>query len=355
MPPDDLRGTRTPLRVGLVGCGAVSRLYHAPALALLEREGLVEVRVLTDPDPRALGELRAVFPAATASVEESAAIGAGLELAIVASPPRFHAEPTVRLLRAGTAVLCEKPMAASIEEAGAMIEAAERAGRPLAVGLVRRFLPATDFIHTVVREKLLGTLESFSCREGGSFRWPTRTPSFFERSNGGVLMDVGVHLLDLISWWLGSPERVEYADDAMGGVAANCRIHLRFGDGCAGEVRLSRDWAEPDRYDFRFEKGWLSWHIHEPAGVRLGVHGDRHRLDGALREGAVQRFEDAFVAQLRNLVAAVRGQEEPRVSGRDALESLRLIERCRAGRTLLPMPWLSETEAAAARRLGGAP
>jgi predicted dehydrogenase len=354
-----------PLRVALLGCGAVARLYYAPALQLLERDGVLQVGTLFDPDARALADLHALFPAATPSRSEDEITSEKAELAIVASPPRHHARQTTNCLRAGSAVLCEKPLARSVEEGESMVEAAALAGLPLACGLVRRFLPAAGFIRDALRADLIGPIRSVSCREGGSFRWPTRETSFFERGGGGVLADIGIHVLDLLAWWLGSPELLAYHDDAMGGVEANARIQLRFAGGATGEVRLSRDWAESDQYLIRGEKGWLCWQIHEPDGLRVGLHGSSRALDARVREVGAEGpggelralpgdFEGAFLEQLRNVASAVRGDAPLAVPGSDALVALRLVEQCYVARQLVPMPWLSEAEAAEARRLGGA-
>jgi predicted dehydrogenase len=202
------------------------------------------------------------------------------------------------------------------------------------------------------------------CREGGPFRWPIHSPAYFRGRGGGVLLDIGVHALDLLTWWLGQPEEVGYADDAMGGVEANCSIHLRVPGGSAAEVRLSRDTAQPNRYAFRGDRGWLTWNVHEPDGLRLGLHDAGHALDARLREvrggrdvpelgGSAGDFLEAFAAQLRNAVDAARGTGHAAVTGREALRTARLLEECRAHRSLLPMPWLSEAERREALRRGG--
>jgi len=354
---------REPVRVGLIGCGAAASRYHAPALRVLEREGVVRIVTLVDPDPRSLGELHAVFPAASTMRDPSAL--AELDLAIVASPPRFHAEHTIAALRAGVAVLCEKPMAATVAEGEAMIAAAQSAGKTLAVGLHRRFLPAARTLDDVLRSGRLGTLRSFRCAEGAVFRWPARSRAFFERdAGGGVLADIGVHVLDLLGAWFGSPARVHYEDDAMGGVEANCRITLEYAQGFGGEVRLSRDTRQPNRWVFDCSHGWIAWHVHDGDRIAMAMDGVALGLDATLRDvvdtspapglGATGGgFETSFVAQLRDVVAAVRDGTPPLVSGAAGLESLRVIEACRRERTLMDMPWLGAGEVARARRLGG--
>jgi len=353
-----------PTRVALVGCGAVAELSYAPALRVLSAEGLLEVGALVEPNAESSRRLETAFPSARVHRDATALSGATIDLAIVASPPRFHAEQTIRLLREGISVLCEKPMAATSLEAESMIAASVAGKRILAVGLIRRFLPAARTIRAFLARGVLGDLQDFHFTEGGRFRWPTRSADYFRpgAANGGVLADIGTHVLDLIVWWLGEPTDVRYEDDAMGGVELNCRAELRFPAGFQGVVRLSRDCDLPSRCFIRGRKGSLLWSIDEPEhltlhfeGVPWVVSGRLHELTPAsLQPGAGRRaanFEQSFVEQLRNVVASVRGEEQPFVGGTEALAAVRLVESCYRHRTLMPMGWLNEREGARAETL----
>lgn len=352
-----------PTGVLLVGCGAVARSYWAPALAALARVGRLEVRALCDPDTDAVRELGRAFPAAARVAVPTDARDVGL--AIVASPPRYHAEQTIALLDAGVPVLCEKPLAATLAEAEAVVAAARASGRVAAVGLFRRFFPATRAVRRLLATGVLGEPTGFTIFEGGPFAWPTRSPGFFQRAGlqGGVLLDMGVHVLDLLGWWFGPPRAVFYEDDARGGIEANCRIRLEYA-GFAGEVRLSRDWALPNRWVVTGRKGRLTWEANEADRLGLAFAGaDEWTFDARLHEPAAAPafapgppaagFEESFVAQLANVLDAVAGAAPLAVPVEEALPSLALIERCYRERRPLAMPWLGPDEAAAAARLGG--
>src|SRR5581483_3837504 len=85
----------------------------------------------------------------------------------------------------------------------------------------------------------------FVYREGDVFGWPSSSAAAFRRQTGGggVLMDVGSHVLDSLTWLFGRPEVLAYEDDALhGGVEVNCRLRLQF-PGAAGLVQLS--WNQP--------------------------------------------------------------------------------------------------------------
>lgn len=351
------------LKVGIVGCGAVTEMYYAHALGVLEREGAVQVSALFDPDLDSVMRIWTKFPKASRAQEFEDLLNQHLGLVVVASPPACHAQQVIQALRAGKAVLCEKPLATTLADGRRMVEAANDTGRVLAVGLVRRFFPAARIIKNVLATGMLGSLRAFHCFEGGPFRWPVQHRAYFDRkiAGGGVLQDIGPHILDLLGWWLGPPTTVRYEDDLMGGVEATCRIRLEY-DRFTGEIQLSRDWERPNRYMFQGSQAWLGWRPNDSEHIEIGFPGGESAAVASLHDLAVENalpapgrpvrnFHQSFVEQIRNVVAAVRDNATPVASGVDALESVRLIEYCYGHRNLLPMPWLSDAEYRSARQL----
>src|SRR4051794_23558928 len=104
----------TEIPVILVGCGAISRFY-APALVALAAPAALRVVGLVDPSQENLARVAETFPAARKFRDIEEAEIDSSHLVIVASPPRFHARQSIHALVRGAAVLCEKPMAASLE------------------------------------------------------------------------------------------------------------------------------------------------------------------------------------------------------------------------------------------------
>jgi len=191
-------------------------------------------------------------------------------------------------------------------------------------------------------------LREFTIAEGGPFTWPAASPAFFQRREtpGGVLLDIGVHVFDLLLWWLGEPTQFTYADDAMGGLEANACVALRFGS-ITGRVQLSRDAATAQRYDFDFERGAVSWTVNDANGLTVTLPGAPAALHGTLRrpDGTVTDSNpQSFIAQLQHVVSAVQHHTPVLVDGREGARALRLIEACYARRELLEQPWLSATE-----------
>jgi predicted dehydrogenase len=338
----------------LVGCGAVSRFFYGPALLDLQSRGILTVEALVDPSAPNRQPLAELFPQARQySRLEEAELRS--RLVIIATPPKFHAQAAIHAMQSGAAVLCEKPMASSIDEAQAMIDTARATQSLLAVGLYKRFFPACENLKGILERQPLGRLKKFTIEEGGKFGWQAASDSFFRKSEtpGGVLLDIGVHVLDLLLWWLGEPGTVDYEDDALGGQEANCRIGLTYRDGVHGEVRLSRDWSTRYEYRFEFERGQIRYHVNEANRLEIIVDGMPSLLDGSLRDPGSHRIErtnpQSFIQQIVNVTAAMRGREPLKVPGEEGIRSLRLIGHCYAHRRLMEMPWLTATEIAAAQ------
>jgi predicted dehydrogenase len=340
-----------PVRVAVAGCGAASRLYYAPALRRLEAAGRLQVAAVFDPNPIAAEIFAKNFSGAKKESSYDDLLCKSTELMVLASPPEFHAQQAIEALASGIAVHCEKPLATSVKDGERMVEAAARYNRPLSVGLMRRQFAATRSIRELLNSKFLGDVTSIDVFEGGPFDWPVASLDYFTRrqSGGGVLQDIGTHVLDLLRWWLGEPLSVVYEDDSMGGVEANCRIILRF-SGFEANIRLSRDWARPNRYFVRATKGWLAWTANEARGFSFGLHGGNSAAEVLLYRQVDQSaeptlgsvcpdFEFAFDSQLEATIAALTGNAEV-VSGIDALATLKLIEGCYATRATMSAGWM---------------
>ena len=322
------------LDLAIIGCGAIAGLCHLPSAARLEQ---VRVSALVDTDLARAERLamRYGVPRAARDVTELPELP---HAAIVALPHDLHAPVSIALLRRGIHVLVEKPMALSVHECDAMIDAARRAGAVLAVGLVRRFLPEIRQAKAIVDSAALGTIRGFEAREGRIYDWNPSSDFFLkrERAGGGVLIEAGVHVLDTLLFLLGELSVERYADDSYGGVEAEVELRLAFGGGGAGFVELSRT------------RDLSNTTIIHGSDASLEIDLLRRRI--ALRRGSASTElpiepgafgYDVFGAQLADWVSAIRSGARPAVGGEQGRRSIELVERCYAARTLLELPWVA--------------
>ncbi len=356
-----MRNVSRHVSVALIGCGAVSEILYANALDKLASEGVIETVALADPNPARAVKIGKTFPTARQYRSLNQMLTEVIpDLVIIAAPHQCHADMAVTCFKRGIHVLCEKPMAVTTADCDRMIAAADKAGSLLAVGHFRRFFPSCQVIKDILAAGLLGPVRSFRFLEGETYSWPAQSISFFKRAEagGGVLIDAGAHTIDLLLWWMGEVAEVEYQDDAMGGVEANCRISLKMTNGAEGMVQLSRDWPLPNYYIIECEKGWIKYECDIVDTVEWGIYGSNYGLNTQVHMiaestagvktqklgAAVPGFMECFESQLRNVIAAIHGKEPLRVSGQDARNSVALIEKCYLNRKLLDMRWLDKME-----------
>ncbi len=355
---------KTPLKVALIGLGAVSHQYYGPALADIASAESISVEALYDPVAGRGAQLQEQFVQATLIDSWDTLLSKKIDLAIVASPAHCHAEQSIALLDAGAAVLCEKPMACDLASAQKMVAASARTGKLLAVSYLRRFFPAAQAIRQLIGSTSMGRPLSFTFSEGSPFGWPVRSTWPFEKKStrGGVLLEYGCHLLDLVYYWFGLPDSIDYADDAMGGLESNCTIGMQFATGLSGTVRLSRDLHLQNRYVIELERGTLVWEVNQSNQLDITWHDIPFLLKGVLHDkpairradsGIAATFHQSFTDLLRNVFAAVRNENKLAVSGEEGLFSQELIERCYTSRRLLDMDWMTDAELREAHRLSG--
>ncbi len=243
----------------------------------------------------------------------------------------------------GIPVFCEKPMAINSTECDEIEAAARETGLVFCVNLLRRGFPSVQEIKRLVDSGAFGELTSFEITEGAPYGWPAMSFSFFDRkvSGGGVLMDSGVHALDLLQWWVGPLEVEEYLDDAApGGVECDCIAELCAGK-AVGSLRMSRSVQLPNVYRLEFEKGWLEWDHDDGTRFRFSMtaagsgHGSNFR---APIEATVQcdprfagggRYTAVLARQLRTFAQACRGGSAVGlVLSDEARKSVDIITRC---------------------------
>jgi len=331
------------LHLAIIGCGAVTELCHLPAAKLLEE---VEIVALVDKDlvrAKRLGEQFGV----SYCTEDYRHLPDGLDGVIVALPNNLHAPVALGFLKNGIPALVEKPMALTTQEAEVMVHAADAKGVALQIGLMYRFSQGARLMKLAIEEGWLGTLRSFSLEWGVVYSWPVASGFIFskERAGGGQLMDMGSHLLDLLLWWLGEATEVEYRDDSLGGVEADCWLSLVLQSPTGpvqGTVALSRLRKLSTTSRLVGERFTIEYDMLTPARVCLWPTTSDHQRQLFVPDwgpSPSQSWDDIYAEQLRAFAQAVAAKDESIVSGKSVLGSVALIERCYRERQPLHLPW----------------
>lgn len=341
------RAPSPPLRLAVVGCGAVASGHYLPALAALSG---ARVELLVDRDRRRADTLAGRWGVPATAADAAEVVGRA-DAAILALPNHLHAPVALELLARGVHVLVEKPMALTLAECDAMLAAAEKSGAVLGVGLQFRYFDSTRLVGEVLASGLLGPLRGFDLALGVISRWQFATDFVLrkETAGGGVLADYGVHVLDLLLAWLGPFRAVRCRHDARGGVESDCELELTFESGVAGHCEISRSRDLCNTCIFRGEKGTLEVGIWDPdPPVILRTAGGSFDLAGRARRPGKPplTFNGAFLRSLEDFAGAILEGREPLVSGREGRRSLELIAACYAAAEPLELPWMHPPELA---------
>jgi predicted dehydrogenase len=251
MSQTEAAGSRNrPWRYALIGCGDIG-VVRAGALARTASK-LVAV---SDVDAEKANGFAKRF-GAEAFTDWHAMLDRDIDAVIVSTPPVLHAGMCIEAVRKGKHVLCEKPLARSVDECRAMIDAAATAGRVLATGFNYRFYPSFLQAKTLLDSGAIGSLSHVRAYAGYS---ATGHGQAWVKDagvvGGGALHDNGIHMIDLTRSFLGDP--VEVTGFATGHVwqygEAEDNGFLLMRTAGNKVATLHASWTEWGKYRFRIE------------------------------------------------------------------------------------------------------
>jgi predicted dehydrogenase len=293
------------LGLAIIGAGRMGRT-HARLIARDAPE--IEIAAVADVDVEAARRLADELGGVRAFADAESAISApGVDAVLVAVSSVRHRGVVEAAAAAGRDILCEKPLALTLADTDAMIDAASGAGVRLQVGLMRRHDPEYVRARERIAAGELGRPSLFNSRQYDTDPVP---PGFLDPAvSGGILVDMGIHEFDAARYLL-ADEAIEVStlgalvDPALAGLddADVAVVGLRFASGALGSVELSRRVAYGE-------------------DVRTEVHGpDGSVFVGALPTGASNepRFATAYAAQARAFASAIREDRDVSPNGADA-------------------------------------
>jgi predicted dehydrogenase len=189
--------------VGIVGCGFVGRGAHVPAFSSIEGAQLVAV---ADADAKRLGKVQKKYPLKAAYQDYAELVkDPDIQAVIVSLPTPLHAKASMAAIEAGKHVLCEMPLAANLEEADRLIEAAQKAGVILMPSLNFRFTPNYVKAKAMIEQGVVGKPACAIYREFISAKdladqWPPSSWMWKLQESGGPLYTLCVWSIDLLRW-----------------------------------------------------------------------------------------------------------------------------------------------------------
>lgn len=239
------------LNIGIIGCGKIAQLRHLPEY---EENPHCVVKALYDTVPERAMEMASRYGGAVHPSIESMLADPEIDAVSVCAANTVHASITIAALESGKHVLCEKPMATTLEDCERMVAAADKNGRFLMIGHNQRFADSNRVARELIANGEIGDILSFQSNFGhhGPEQWTGQSnPWFFDRNIAlfGAIADLGIHKIDVIHFLTGQTTTevtaiVEtlhktFPDGSPITVDDNAICILRLSGGAIGTVRAS--------------------------------------------------------------------------------------------------------------------
>jgi predicted dehydrogenase len=302
-----------PVRIGVVGAGAIAQLAHLPVLSKMRGVKLVGVADNDRPKARALAD-RFDIPDAFTDIEDLLEADA-LQAVVVATPNHLHEPHVLRAIAAGVDVLCERPLALTAKGVDRIVNAANRAGRKVLVANNYRFRSDVQALAGFLRGGELGKLTGI---RAGAYHHRRADQGWRQRraeSGGGAFFDYGFPLLDLALWLADFPEPERVSAHMERGSGKNAvedamLVQLNCVNGAAFNFDVSGSYVgEEERWWFETLSTRGSTRL-APLRVVKELHGrptDVSPRGAAARESA---FIQSYRAELAHFVSVIAGQTE---------------------------------------------
>lgn len=309
------------IRIGLIGAGRMGKVFaHTLAFTVSE----VDLVAVADVDPKTCAEVAARYGAKYSYTDYHELLKRDdIDAVVVVTPTATHAEVIKAAALAGKHIFSEKPLAQTLGMCDEAMAAVSAAGVKLQLGFMRRF----DAAYVMAKKKIEAGAIGMPVMFRSSSRDPKRTSLEFARreNSGGLIMDMGVHDFDLARWLMGSevmrvqteggclvfPELKEVGD------IDNAMINLRFANDTVGNIDVSRNAVYG--YDIRTEVlgsdgGLLIGNLQQTSTLVMTRAGVTHDTVPYFME----RFGEAYAAEIRDFVSCLVDNRPPSVTGLDA-------------------------------------
>ena len=317
------------IRVGIIGCGELTTSIYLPVIKSYVKS--MNVTALCDKNTSLLKRIAQENNILFYSDQVTDLISK-IDLAIIVIPNVYHFSVAKLFIENNINVLIEKPATIKTSEIKSLIQLSSQKNNVVAVGHVRRFYQNNIFIKQLVSNNIFGKVMEVKFEEGYFVKGFQETDTFvnINKSGGGVLIDLGPHLIDLLLWWFGESYQIKYYDDDFGGkVEGECFIDIRFKNNIKASGKLSKIRELKNKIIIEFEHVILTMSTNSSSSIEIKLKNTTDQLNYRyMLNDNKQNVRDAFVKQLINIENAIKNNNEPNVKLEEALHSINFIEHC---------------------------
>lgn len=309
--------------IGVLGCGKHAWMGHFPWYDRNKKVEIVAVYSRTEPHAKKAAKrwkVKAWYTDCKDLLKRD-----DIDAVSICAPVNIHKEMVIAAARAGKHILCEKPMALSSGEAEEMIKVSNENKVILMVGFCHRFYQLNARVKKFIEEKKLDKLIMFHNRFNLDVNYEGTWFAQKDRCGGGVIMDCGVHSVDLFRWLVGEVKSVCTSMDTFVQkmeVEDTGIITLRSKKGVLGVIELS--WSTPSSEN--------TVEIYGSKGTAI-VNYNKNELRYKIKKGRwitiknKESYENqTFKLEIDHFIDCLIKKKQPMADGRDGLKSLKIIE-----------------------------
>jgi myo-inositol 2-dehydrogenase/D-chiro-inositol 1-dehydrogenase len=305
------------VRFGVIGAGLMGRLHAENLASRVPGAKLVAVadihRDVAASCAAALGVDQ------TYESHEALLAGADVDAVAICTPPDSHAEIIIAAAASGKHVFCEKPLAADIDAAAGALKAARGRGVKVQLGFNRRFDHRFRQAQEAIQSGAVGDVYMVHTVSRDPVRRAAEVPRFAPE----MFLDTTIHDLDMVRFVTGREVLTVMAvgHPAQSASPRNAVMLLTLEGGAMATIENS--WLSAEGYDQRLE-------VYGSKGVATVANEDEASNQELVAQPFfVQRYFDAYIAEMTAFVECIVRDEGPLVTGEDGLEALRLAHACR--------------------------
>ena len=315
-------------RIAVVGLGSVAQLVHLPNLLKIKNAELTAVAEINRNRLHTVADKFDVskrYNNYTDILQNNDA-----DAVIIATPTHLHKQIAIDCLNAGKDVLVEKPLALNSTEGREIIECAKKNNRKLMVGMNLRYRPDSMLIRSLIDAGEIGEPFYIKC---GWVRKQSSTEKWFnkrEEAGGGVILDLGINLIDLALWLANYPKTISVTTKNYHHHSRNLEDTSVSFIRCENNITLNIEasWTmaeEKDRFyaDIYGTKGSVGA---SPFKLIKVLEDEQIDLASTFLDSPAEAFKKSYLNELKSFIGAIRGLNPVFSSGEEALQLIIIAE-----------------------------
>jgi len=315
-------------RVAVIGLGSVAQLVHLPNLLKIKN---AEITGVAEVNRNRLYSVAEKFNIKKCYADYNELLKSNdADAVIISTPTHLHKRIAIDCLNAGTDVLVEKPLARNSSEGREIIDCAKKNNRKLMVGMNLRYRPDSMLIRSLIDAGEIGDPFYIKCgwirKQSSSEKWFSKR----EEAGGGVILDLGINLIDLALWLADYPKAVSISTKNYHHHSRNLEDTSVSFLRCENSVliNIEASWTLAEEKDTFYANiyGTKGSVAANPFKLIKVLEEEQIDLGSTFLETPTEAFKKSYLNELKSFIGAIRGLNPVFSSGEEALHLLKIAE-----------------------------